>query len=86
MQVTLHLYGAFRQFQHEDVLTLDCPGARTVDDVRSALDAHGRAHWPGFTSGLLRTSAFATEDTLLRAASPLPADGRLAIIPPVSGG
>jgi molybdopterin synthase sulfur carrier subunit len=86
MQVTIRLFGAFRQFQDEDLLTLDCPGARTISDVRCALDVHGRAHWPGFSSSLLRTSAFATDEALLRAGSLLPADGRLAIIPPVSGG
>lgn len=86
MRVSIRLFGAFRQFQTDDILELDCPGAHTVADVRGTLDAYGLAHWPGFTSGLLRTSAFATEEELLRAGSAIPADGRLAIIPPVSGG
>ena len=86
MRVSIRLFGAFRQFQADDILELDCPGARIVADVRGALDAYGLARWNGFSSSLLRTSAFATESELLSAGSAIPADGQLAIIPPVSGG
>ena len=86
MQITIRLFGAFRQFQQEDTLALDCPHATTIDDVRNALDAHARAHWREEALALLRVSAFATDAELLRRGSALPADGRLAIIPPVSGG
>lgn len=79
-------FGAFRQFQEHDTLDLNCPGAATVADVRSAMDAYARAHWLGYAAGLLQTSAFASEAELLRSTSPIPDDGRLAIIPPVSGG
>lgn len=91
MRVSIQLFGAFRQFQARDVLELDLSdidgvSAPTVADVRRAFDAHALAHWPGYHSGLLRSSALATEDALLRANSPIPVDGRLAVIPPVSGG
>lgn len=86
MRVSIRLFGVLRQFQAAEVLDLDCPGAATVADVRQAFDAHARAHWPGYAAGLLRASALATEDALLHATSPIPADGRLAVIPPVSGG
>ncbi|MBN8211543.1 MAG: hypothetical protein J0M09_01325 [Xanthomonadales bacterium] len=86
MRISIQLYGAFRQFQEEGKLDLDCPGATTIGDVRAAMDVYGLSHWRGYTSGLMRTSAFATETELLRASSPIPTDGRLAIIPPVCGG
>ncbi len=91
MRVSIRLFGAFRRFQERDVLDLEVPvagetGAATIADVRRAFDAHARMHWPGYDAGLLRSAALATEDALLRASSPIPADGRLAVIPPVSGG
>lgn len=86
MRVSIHLFGAFRQFQEHDVLDLDCPPGATVADVRRAFDAYAIAHWRGYDAGLLRSSAMATEEEFLRPSSPIPADGRLAVIPPVSGG
>ncbi len=86
MRVSIRLFGAFRPFQAHDVLELDCPDDATVEDVRAAFDAHASAHWNGYNSRLLRLSALATEDALLPAGSRVPADGRLAVIPPVSGG
>ncbi len=86
MRVSIQLFGAFRQFQEHDTLDLDCPGAATVADVRSAMDAYAQAYWLGCPAGLLQTSAFASEAEVLRSTSPIPGDGRLAIIPPVSGG
>jgi molybdopterin synthase sulfur carrier subunit len=91
MRISIRLFGAFRQFQDSDLLELEMPDAQrpdaaTVADVRLALDAYALAHWRGYDVGLLRSSAFATEETVLRANSPIPADGRLAVIPPVSGG
>ena len=62
---------------------LDLPGVSTVAEFRAAFDAWAGAHWPGYAPGLLKASAIATESTLLRADSPLPADGRLALLPPV---
>lgn len=86
MIVSIQLFGAFRQFHHGEELQLACPGVTTVADVRAALDAYGVAHWPGYRPGLLRTSAFASPTTLLRDGHPVPDDGRLAVLPPVSGG
>lgn len=86
MRISIQLYGAFRQFQEAGTLDLDCPGAATINDVRVAMDAYGQSHWHGYSPGLLRTSAFATETEILRTSNAIPADGRLAVIPPVSGG
>lgn len=86
MKITLQLFGRFREFSPTHEIALELPGIATVADFRVAFDAWARAHWPGYVPGLLQASAIATDSTLLHAGSPLPADGRLALLPPVSGG
>lgn len=86
MTITVQLFGRFREFSAAHEITLELPGIATVADFRAAFDAWAGAHWPGYTPALLRASAVATDTTLLRTDSPLPADGRLALLPPVSGG
>ena len=78
MKLTVQLVGRFREFDAAPEITLDLPGIATVADFRAAFDAWAGAHWPGYAPGLLKASAIATASTLLRADSPLPADGRLA--------
>ena len=86
MKITLQLFGRFREFSAAPEIALDLPGVSTVAEFRAAFDAWAGAHWPGYAPALLKASAIATESTLLRADSPLPADVRLALLPPVSGG
>ena len=86
MNVSIQLYGAFRQFQQAGQLRLACPGARSIADVRAAFDAHAGANWSGYHPTLLRTSAFASATCVLRDSDPVPGDGQLVILPPVSGG
>ena len=86
MKITLQLFGRFREFSAAPEIALDLPGVSTVAEFRAAFDAWAGAHWPGYAPALLKASAIATESTLLRADSPLPADGRLALLPAVSGG
>ena len=86
MKLTVQLFGRFREFNASPEIALDLPGVSTVAEFRAAFDAWAGAHWPGYAPALLKASAIATESTLLRADSPLPADGRLALLPPVSGG
>jgi sulfur-carrier protein len=86
MTVTLSLFGAFREFEPTARLSLEVPEGARVADLRAAVDAHGRAHWSGFRPELLRVSAFASEAEILRDGDALPADGQLAVLPPVSGG
>lgn len=86
MRITLQLFGALREFHSGGELLLDCPQARTVDDVRSGLDRHAREHWSGYRPQLLQSCAFASEQEILHRGSALPANGRMAVLPPVSGG
>ena len=86
MKVEVSLFGAFRDCQPGALLALELqPGAR-VSDLRQAMQAHAQAHWPNCRPGLLRYSAFASAARVLREDEPLPADGRMAVLPPVSGG
>lgn len=86
MKVTLSLFGAWRAMQTEEIVHLEVPDGADVAALREALARHAELAWPTFRSALLAASAFATEDTVLREHEPLPADGRVAILPPVSGG
>jgi len=86
VKVEVKLFGAFRDHQPDGCVHLElAPGAR-VDDLRLALEAYASAHWPAFCPKLLKYSAFASEKAVLREADPIPDDGRMAVLPPVSGG
>lgn len=86
MNVEIQLFGAFRDFDPAARVALELPPQATVADARAALHTHATAHWPAFRPALLRSSAFASEQRVLRDAEPIPDDGRLAVLPPVSGG
>ncbi len=86
MRIELSVFGAFRDFVPEGHMALDVGEGTDVGSVRAAFAAHAAAHWPTFNSGLLASSAFASEVAVLRDADPVPADGKLAVLPPVSGG
>ena len=86
MLITLQLFGRFREFSATPEIHLDFPGVQTVAEFRTAFDDWAQVNWPGYASGLLKASAIATESVLLHASNPLPADGRIAVLPPVSGG
>lgn len=85
MTVTLSLFGAFRELQRQPTLTLDVPGD-TIAAVRAQLCAHLDAIGQGERRGLVGVSAFASETSMLRDHERIPEDGKLAILPPVSGG
>lgn len=86
MKVLLNLFGAFRDLQPEAQLQLEVPDGACVADLRRAVAEHAQRHWPDFRPGLLARSAFASEAAVLRDGEALPADGRMAVLPPVSGG
>lgn len=86
MEIQLSVFGAFRDFAPDGKVVLHVPDGARVADVRDALSAHALSQWPGFRPGLLASSAFASESAVLRDADPVPTDGRLAVLPPVSGG
>ena len=85
LDIELELFGALRGLEEADRLTLSVNGEQ-VADLRAALQAHAGAHWPSTSASMLTSCAFATSSEILRDAQPLPADGRMAVLPPVSGG
>ena len=85
LDIDLELFGALRGLEAGDRLLLPVSGER-VADLRAALQAHAGAHWPGASAGILASCAFATSSEILRDPQALPADGRMAVLPPVSGG
>jgi molybdopterin synthase sulfur carrier subunit len=82
----VQLFGPFRDFQPQPFVELDVADGANIAAAREALATHAAAHWPACTPGLLRSTAFASEVALLRDGDALPADGRIAVIPPVNGG
>lgn len=86
MRVYVSLFGAFRQCHSEDHIEIDVIEGARIADLRHTLEVYGQAHWPAFRAGLLRVSSFASDTTLLRDDDFVPTDGRIAILPPVSGG
>lgn len=86
MRVCVSLFGAFRQYYSEDDIELDVIEGARITDLHHTLGAHGQAHWATFRAGLLRVSAFAGDTTPLRDDDSVPADGRIAILPPITGG
>lgn len=85
MQFDIQLFGALREAEPDARLAIDAQ-ARTVADLRAAVADAVAARWPVAALALLRHSAFASERRVLRDADPVPDDGRLALLPPVSGG
>ena len=86
MKLQVQLFGPFRDFQSQPFVELEVADGTAVAAAREALAAHAAAHWPACTPGLLRSTAFASEQSLLRDGDALPADGHIALIPPVNGG
>jgi len=85
MDIELELFGALRDLEPGDRLHLPVSGG-CVADLRAALVRHAATRWPRIRPGLLNCCAFATPSTVLRDGDPLPADGRMVVLPPVSGG
>lgn len=86
MKVQVSLFGAFREFEPAGRIELDIADDADVAQLRAALGTFAKEHWPGFRPTLLASSAFASESAVLRDHEDVPADGRVAVLPPVSGG
>ena len=82
--IEIQLFGALRDVSPDALLALTTP-ATTVGELRMELCERSAA-WPEAARALLRRSAFASATSVLRDADALPDDGRLALLPPVSGG
>ena len=86
MKIQLRLFGIYRDFDASGKIDLDVGQGASIADLRRALLVYAEANWPGYPAGLAAKSAFASETDLLRDNDALPADGLMAVLPPVSGG
>jgi molybdopterin synthase sulfur carrier subunit len=86
MKVQVALFGAFRDMEPIGHITVDLPQGANVSELRKSVGEYGKRNWTGFQPGLLARSAFASETAVLRDAELVPAGGRMAVLPPVSGG
>ena len=86
MKIDLKLFAAFQDLEPAGRIDLELPDGALVADLRLAIDNYGRQHWPKYRPGLLKSSAFASETTILRDREAIPSDGRMAVLPPVNGG
>jgi len=83
-RVQIQLFGALREAEPHACIAFDTQ-ASTIAQLRAELQSHVQA-WPDAARALLARSAFASAISVLRDAEPLPDDGQLALLPPVSGG
>ncbi len=86
MKIEIRLFGALGELEPEGRLQLELEEGARVAALREALAAHAAARWPESGARLLARCAFASDSSVLRGPDPLPADGRMAVLPPVSGG
>lgn len=86
MMIEISLFGALRECEPGARLQLDLPGDAGVTELRAALLAHAQSHWPAPRASLLGKCALADECSILRDGDALPGGGRVAVLPPVSGG
>ena len=86
MKVRIELFAALREADPSGAIELDLPAHSSIATLRQALSAYLAAHAPHISSGLVQRSAFASEDEILHDDCTLPERGRLALLPPVSGG
>lgn len=83
--VEIQLFGVLRECEPDGRLRLSLD-TRDVASLRRAVAEHAARRWPAPACALVVHSAFASETSVLRDADALPENGRLALLPPVSGG
>ena len=86
MNIQLRLFGACRDLHPQPVVAFALAEGSRIADLRHALPAQLTHADPARAAALIAASAFASDEELLRDSDPVPADGRVAILPPVSGG
>lgn len=85
MKVKLQLFGAFRKYGNEVGITM--PLGSTIADLRPKLLSVMSDKDIGVDiKGLIDSSRFANDESILDEDSPIDENDNLAILPPVSGG
>lgn len=83
--VDIQLFGALRDCEPAGRLRLSYD-ATTISALRQAVALHATQNWSVQARALIAHSAFASDTSVLRDADAVPANGQLALLPPVSGG
>lgn len=86
MKIRIQLFGALREANADGYIDLEVADASTIANVREQLAQHLAEHAPQVSASMVQRSAFASDSEILRDHDVLPADGQLAVLPPVSGG
>lgn len=86
MKISVRLFGALSDYAAGQPLEFELAAGQCMADLRVALQERLEATVPSFRPALLRCSAFADSRQILHERDPLPADGDVAVLPPVSGG
>lgn len=86
MKVCIQLHGAMREAAAGGQIEIEAPTGTTIGELRERLQQHLQEQHSTISPTLVQRSAFAGGDSILHNAQPIPADGQLAILPPVSGG
>ncbi|MGE8278892.1 MAG: MoaD/ThiS family protein [Stenotrophomonas sp.] len=84
-EIAVQLFGAFTELDRQREISVRVNGEH-IADLRRAMREQLQQQFPQFRAGLVDYSVFADEKRVLRDSELLPADGRVAILPPVSGG
>lgn len=82
--IRIKLFGGFRQFRTESVLTLELAPTSTIADLRRSVA--GMFDSDQNALSLLKASVFATDERVLDDSESVPDDADLALLPPVCGG
>lgn len=85
MKISVRLFGALSDYTREP-LEFELDAGRRVADLRVALERCLTARGADLPPALLRSSVFADTQRVLHESDPLPDDGQVAVLPPVSGG
>jgi molybdopterin synthase sulfur carrier subunit len=86
IRVDIELFGAFRRYAPDEVVSLRVPADSSVDEVKAALIDALAAGGAAPDAALVAASPLATDSEILPRGARLAHDARLAILPPVSGG
>lgn len=83
-QLSIEIFGAFRDFRNDNLLFFDYADGMTVQDLKNLLKAEFQGQEP-FVS-LLSKSRIASETQILGDHDSLTGAGGYALLPPVNGG
>ncbi len=87
VEVTVQLFGAFRELGESDTISLTVPAGTTVKELRLEIAAALESARPGFRySSLVPRSALGDEREILSEETRIERPSRLALLPPVCGG